>query len=275
MLSCPVCQSPLTQGEKEAFCEKGHRFDRAKEGYFNLLMSSSAKGHGDDRAMLRARRTFLEKGYYAHLLSALKEEILPLLKDGDVLVDAGCGEGYYTKGLVDQGKKEGKELSLYAFDISKEAVRLTSRKLEGEGNFFVASTYKIPMAEGSADVVCSFFAPYSEEEFLRLIRPGGYLVRAVPLRDHLFSLKQAVYENPKKNEGEAVIGEGFTLIGERRVRKEITLETTEDILALFDMTPYAHKTGREDMAKLEKLTSLTVETDFGILLYQREKKSLK
>ena len=271
MLICPVCQNPLTQKEKEAFCEKGHRFDRAKEGYFNLFLSSSGKGHGDDRAMLRARRAFLEKGYYAHLLKALQEEVFSLCGEKSVLVDAGCGEGYYTKGICDDLLERGKETDLYAFDISKEAVKLTAKKMAGKGNFFVASTYKIPMEKESADLVCSFFAPYSEEEFLRVLRPGGYLVRAVPFRDHLFSLKKAVYENPKKNEGEAVIGQGFSLLSERRVAKEIALSSTEDILSLFEMTPYAHKTGREDMAKLQKLSSLSVETEFGILIYQKTK----
>lgn len=271
MLTCPVCANPLKEGEREAFCENGHRFDRAKEGYFNLLLSSSGKGHGDDRAMLRARRDFLEKGYYSHLLEALQKVFSALCKKGDVFVDAGCGEGYYTEGIREFLAKEGKEISLFAFDISKEAMRLTAKKMKGKGSFFVASTYKIPMAEETADVISSFFAPYSEEEFLRVLKPGGYLVRAVPLSDHLFSLKKAVYENPKKNEGEAVIGRGFELLEEKRVQKEIALSSQEDIRALFDMTPYAHKTGREDIAKLERLQSLSVETDFGILIYRKVK----
>ena len=99
----------------------------------------------------------------------------------------------------------------------------------------------------------------------------SYLLRAVPLEDHLFSLKKAVYENPKKNEGQGSIGKGFVLLEEKRVKKEIFLSSGEDILALFGMTPYAHKTAREDVEKLRKLTSLTVETDFGILIYQKEK----
>ena len=102
MLICPVCSLPLHVDEKEAFCEKGHRFDRAKEGYFNLLLSSSAKGHGDDKKMLLSRRSFLEKGYYSHLLEALEEGCLHLTPENGVLVDAGCGEGYYTASVAER-----------------------------------------------------------------------------------------------------------------------------------------------------------------------------
>jgi hypothetical protein len=35
------------------------------------------------------------------------------------------------------------------------------------------------------------------------------------------------------------------------------------------MTPYAHKTSPEDMKKLERLSELDVETDFGVLTYRK------
>jgi hypothetical protein len=49
----------------------------------------------------------------------------------------------------------------------------------------------------------------------------------------------------------------------------IHLQKKEEIAALFGMTPYAHKTGREDMKKLEALEEITTELDFGVLLYRK------
>ena len=63
---CPVCKNELSEEEKLYRCENGHCFDKSKFGYVNLLQSqkSSAKRHGDDRLMVRARRDFLDSGYY-------------------------------------------------------------------------------------------------------------------------------------------------------------------------------------------------------------------
>lgn len=269
MLICPVCASHLQIEEKEAFCQKGHRFDRAREGYFNLFLSSSAKGHGDDKKMLQSRRAFLEKGYYSHLLKALEEECLSAMPEKGTLVDAGCGEGYYTAAVAESLERAEKSPFLYAFDIAKDAARLTAKKIGNRGISFVGSCYKMPLASSSADVILSVFSPFAGEEFLRVLKPGGHLICAVPMPEHLFSLKKAVYDLPKKNEKVAEISEGFEQVSFRRVEKKILLTSKEDVAALFGMTPYAHKTSREDVAKLEKISQLEVETDFGVLTYRK------
>ncbi len=270
MLICPVCSLPLKIEEKRALCENGHSFDRAKEGYFNLLLSSSTKGHGDDKGMLLARRDFLEKGYYSHLLSAIEEEVLRVFPKEGILVDAGCGEGYYTVSVLEKIFEAEKKASLFAFDIAKEAARLTAKKLRKNGTVFVGSSYKMPLASSSADVILSLFSPFSGEEFLRVLKPGGFLICASPMPEHLFALKKAVYDTPKKNEKTAEITEGLTPVSSKRVKKMIEILSGEDLRALFGMTPYAHKTSREDMAKLERISSLEVETDFGIDTYRKE-----
>lgn len=270
MLICPVCGRVLFLEEKRAFCEAGHSFDRAKEGYFNLLMSSSTGAHGDDRAMLLARRCFLEKGYYAHLLEALKKSLTDALPEGGVVMDAGCGEGYYTYALREAFSEKGIPVSFFAFDVAKEAARLVAKKMGNESTVFVGSSYRIPMADGSVDGIVSLFAPFSREEFLRVLRPSGVLIRAYPLEEHLFALKKAVYERPLKNEAVTEETEPWQSVTQMRVGKEITLQTGEDVRALFGMTPYAHKTSRRDMEKLEAIQSLAVQTDFGISLYRKK-----
>lgn len=271
MLSCPICAKRLMLEEKRAICPEGHSFDRARQGYWNLLLSSSSGGHGDDAEMLRARRTFLEKGYYQSLACAVSESVCRLFPQDGVLLDAGCGEGYYTQKVTERLFRAGKKVRLFAFDISKEAVKMTAGRMKKEGNFFVASTYHIPMESESADMILSLFAPYSEGEFLRVLRPGGFLCRAVPLEDHLYSLKCAVYDAPTRNEGKASVGEGWNRISEERIRGMAHLQTPEEIEALFAMTPYARKTGQKDREKLKKLTSLDTQLDFGILLTQKKK----
>ena len=270
MLICPVCSRPLQVEEKRAFCEAGHSFDRGKEGYFNLLLSSSAGGHGDDKAMLLARRAFLEKGYYKHLLDALTEVCIRRFEKGCTLVDAGCGEGYYTDFICRALAEQKGSVNFFAFDIAKDAAKMVAKKMGSLATVFVSSAYRMPLANESADGILSLFAPFAREEYLRVLKPGGFLIRAYPLEDHLFELKKAVYDTPLKNEAVSDSGEGWESVEEIRVQKRIELDSNEDITALFGMTPYAHKTSEQDRDKLKGLEKLSVGTDFGIGIYRKK-----
>ena len=54
---CPVCAAALQREERRYICPAGHSFDRAKEGYCNLLPVNRkhSKAPGDDKAMAAAR----------------------------------------------------------------------------------------------------------------------------------------------------------------------------------------------------------------------------
>lgn len=270
MLICPKCGQPLLREEKRAVCPQGHSFDLARQGYWNFLLSSSTRGHGDDLPMLRARREFLDRGHYRPLADAICRKAGELFPEKGVLLDAGCGEGYYTQKVAESLREQGREVDLFAFDIAKDAARLTASRMEKRGSFFVASAYRVPMASESVDLALSLFSPYAEDEFLRLLKPGGFLLCATAREEHLYSLKAAVYEKVVKNVTRIVPGDGFCQVWEERIRKTLTLTSSQEIQSLFQMTPYAHKTGQEDMKKLEKLTSLSTELDFGLVVYQKK-----
>ncbi|HLV16926.1 MAG TPA: SAM-dependent methyltransferase, partial [Pseudomonas sp.] len=58
MLICPLCRNPLDAVENGVACATGHRFDRARQGYLNLLPVQHKKSRdpGDNQAMVEARR---------------------------------------------------------------------------------------------------------------------------------------------------------------------------------------------------------------------------
>ena len=107
---CPLCGGAL-QGENDLKCEKGHCFDRAREGYWHLLpvQSMRTKAPGDSKEMVAARRAFLNAGYYGIFGRALGELCLeyglPAAPDAPLhLLDAGCGlfqHGSLPGGIVD------------------------------------------------------------------------------------------------------------------------------------------------------------------------------
>ncbi len=132
---CPLCGGVL-QGETDLKCEKGHCFDRAREGYWHLLpvQSMRTKAPGDSKEMVAARRAFLNAGYYGIFGQALGELCLahgvPAAPDAPLhLLDAGCGEGWYDRCIAQQFAAAEKPLQLAGFDIAKPAVRLAAKAL--------------------------------------------------------------------------------------------------------------------------------------------------
>lgn len=266
LLLCPVCARPLWQEQKSYRCQGGHCFDISRYGYVNLL-SSGAGTHGDNRLMIAARHAFLEAGFYHPLAAALEEllQTLPLSRQ-PVLLDVGCGEGYY---LSHSAKAlSALDPALYAFDISKEAlIQAGKRKLSA--TLFAASAYRVPIASASVDVLTLFFSPYCHEEILRVLKKDGYFLMAIPGEGHLFSLKQALYDTPYKNQVQPFDLDGFSTMSHRHVSGKITLPSQEHIQALFAMTPYYYKTSEKDRQKLLPLKTLTTEIEFELLLYQK------
>ena len=264
-LTCPVCGGALADAGGSFRCGAGHSFDKAKQGYVNLLLRAQSGGrrHGDDKRMVEARRAFLDTGCYAPLRDALCAMALEFTAGPVRLLDAGCGEGYYTAAVADALRGAGRGCTAVGVDISKTALIAAARR-RAELTLAVASVGALPVVDGSCDLLLNIFAPESDREFARVLRPGGVLLKAVPLERHLFGLKAAVYDRPYENSAPAYAPEGFTLLTRRDVCYSAVISPREMIENLFMMTPYYYKTGAADQAKLAALDSLETELAFAV-----------
>ena len=271
---CPVCQTPITTTEDGGVCRKGHRFDRARSGYMHLLPANRkhAKNPGDDKLMVDARRKFLDKGYYrplADTVSRLASEWLANLPhQTPCVLDAGCGEGYYTTLLYDALCQRGMEPDILGVDISKLALDKAAKRQKAIF-YVVASVFHLPAPDACCDLLCSLFSPYCSEEYQRVIRPGGAMLLVIPGENHLWELKQAIYERPYKNQVKPFALEGFTLLDHMQVHDIIYLAEHNDIETLFKMTPYYYKTSEQDQARLLGRGELTTQIEFEVLLYRK------
>jgi len=263
---CPICKNPLVRTEKTYICENSHSFDIAKSGYVNLLISQKQQCHGDDKLMVQSRRDFLDKGYYAPLRNALCEQIQKYAKTGSRILDAGAGEGYYSAAVADAA---GDNCHIGAIDISKHALTAINKRTKNI-DCAVASIYDMPVADSSCQIALNFFAPNCNEELFRILDNGGILIRAIPLRRHLFSLKSAVYDEPYENEPESYDSPPFSLVSAKELRFRINLDSNKDILSLFQMTPYYYKTSKKDYEKLLSLDELETEVEFCLLTYEKK-----
>ena len=267
---CPNCGRPLAREPHRLACPAGHSFDLAKSGYVNLLLSHGAgpKHHGDDKRMVKARSTFLQKGHYAPMRQELLRQGLAAASENMVVLDAGCGEGYYTAALAELLRQQGLCPHVAGIDISKEALQEAAKR-DRQSEYAVASCFHLPVGDGSIDLLLSVFAPYCGEDFLRVLRPGGSFLMVIPLENHLYGLKQAIYEKPYRNEVKPYDLPGFRLEECRELRYQITLHGQEEIESLFMMTPYYYKTGAADQQKLLTKTTLTTPAEFAVLRYKK------
>ena len=180
---CPSCQKPLCREERRLVCPAGHSFDVARSGYVNLLLSQQTgrKHHGDDKRMVKARSVFLERGYYDPMRQELIKQGLAAARQGMTVLDAGCGEGYYTAEMAKTLREREYRPKVAGIDISKAALQEAAKR-DRETEYAVASCFHLPVAGESVDLLLSVFAPYCGEEFLRVLKPDGQFIMIIRLQ---------------------------------------------------------------------------------------------
>lgn len=265
-LICPVCRKKLFTENRSFRCENGHCFDLSKEGYVNLLHGKNKSGSliGDNRDMANSRKHFLSKDYFSALSDKLISVINEYGKENPTLCDICCGEGYYGEKI-----KDATGYRLISFDISKEMLRLCAKRKKSD-LCFVANGSSIPLEDESIDIAFHLFAPFHEKEFSRIIKKDGVILTAVAGENHLYELKQKLYETPYKNDEAPPEVNDLVLTNKYKASKKVLVESKEDIDALFRMTPYYYHTSDKDKAKIENLESLEVTTEFVIYEYTKK-----
>ena len=219
----------------------------------------SAEMHGWDFSHIRGRVV------EAPLPWDYKQKVLDFLKPQSVILDMGTGGGEFLLSLRHPFSQTSVTESWQPnFELCEKKLAplgITVRKTEEDK--------PLPFADNSFDLVLNRHDSYDVNEVRRVLKPGGYLLRVVPMERHLFELKAAVYDRPYENPPAEPAVEGFRLLRTQTLRKTITLSSNEDVQALFLMTPYYYKTGAEDQQKLAAVPSLRVTTEFLIAVCQK------
>lgn len=261
---CPICQSKLLLESATFKCEKNHSFDRAKEGYVNLLpvQFKHSKAPGDNKSMVRARRAFLEKDFYAPLIKTITALMKTNAPDVRNVLDAGCGEGYYTH------QHKADQTQVYGVDIAKEAVKIAAKKYK-DCHFSVGTLSQLPFENELFDWIFSIYAPILEEEFTRVLSPDGFLLTVTPAENHLMELKQLIYRDAKAHDISKQPIENLALVSEEKLNYEMLFEQGDDILNLLSMTPFAFKATPELIEELRQKSSFFCQADFLIRIYKK------
>ena len=218
--------------------------------------------------MVNARTCFLSGGWYAPLRDELCRQVEKTVGENEILIDAGCGEGYYTEALCGVMQECGGTAA--GIDLSKAAVKRAAKRCP-EAEIAVASVYRMPLAEQSVTMLVNCFAPLAAEEFFRVLKPGGLFLYIVPGRKHLWEMKEILYDQPYETEQRDEAYPGFHHTDQVPVEFQFRLQQQEQIAALFQMTPYAWKTPKQGIERLRQCHELNMTAQFRILIYEKNK----
>jgi len=270
---CPICQAPLKlhQASKGYYCPNKHHFDLAKEGYLNLLpvQHKKSKQPGDSRDMMRARRNFLESGFYQPLAQTLVNTIDTYIESNKPvkLLDMGCGEGYYSRQI--EQLSEHRSIELHGLDIAKNAIFAAAKK-QPKGRFIVASSQRPPYANHYFDVITQVYAPGNDQEIIRLLAEQGVLIRITPGPRHLWQLKEFIYSQVAEHSININLSPLFDERTTQRLQFEIQ-PNPEQRLTLLQMTPFAWRANKAIKHAIQNTPELIIETDFIVTMAKARK----
>ncbi|HEP1794857.1 TPA: methyltransferase domain-containing protein [Streptococcus suis] len=253
--ACPHCGQGIGLDQSSLRCPNRHTFDIAKQGYVNLApqVKQSANYH---KSSFENRQAFLEAGYYDHLYAALEGKIAELgLRS---VLDIGCGEGFYSRKLA-----EKMDLDILAFDISKDSILLAARTDRTKSvKWFVGDLTKLPIQDKTIDGILDIFSPANYQEFARVLKAGGVILKLVPGPNHLKELRHLAKDQLRKEsyDNQDIVDHFKSYVGQvEQVLVSQTLPiTVAHAQVLADMTPLFFQVDQSKL-DLSQLTEITVE----------------
>lgn len=243
-LACPLDGLPLRGQGNGVTCDNHHHVDFCRRGTLNLLPVQFRKSRhpGDSKQMVQAREKFLSSDLYRPIANRLNT--LVAAHDPHIILDAGCGEGYYTRHLADALP----HVQLAGMDISKDAIQAAA-KTPAAIQWLVGTNARIPVCDHTLDAVLCLFGFPVWAEFARVLKPGGILVMADAGPDHLIELRRVLYPEIKhKPSAPELLPPGFAQKQTDRLHHLVHDMTAEQRSDLIAMTPHQHRATKENIA---------------------------
>ena len=153
---------------------------------------------------------------------ALREIITP--GQPQRLLDIACGTGDFS---LAQARRMHPDSHITGLDLSEGMLAVMREKVAKAGlevriSCEQGDSEAMRFPDGSFDCATIAFGirnfshrEAALEEILRVLKPGGIFVMAIPAARHLWELKAAVYDHPYENEVKDYALEGFTFLEKR------------------------------------------------------------
>ena len=189
LLRCPICAGNGQWNDNGSFiCQNNHCFDLAAKGYLNCLTNSGQRKTLYDKELFAARSRIFDAGFYQPVLDAVCQQAAAYRQEagrGLVIADVGCGEGYYAAALAAQGH------NVFALDTAKEAIQMACNR-SSQVKWLVANLAAVPLQDGCTDMVLDLLTPANYQEFRRLLKPGGVVLKLIPGAAYLQEIRSSL-----------------------------------------------------------------------------------
>ena len=254
MFACPICSTQMSISDYgHVTCQQSHSFDIAKQGYVNFMTKPLNTMYS--KSLFESRKEIMCSGLYDEVQQAIAKII------GDqcyTILDTGCGEGSHLDRICNQLKQE---VVAVGIDISKEGIVAAAKNYE-QKIWCVGDLANSPFQEKSFDVILNILSPANYDEFNRILKPGGRVIKVVPQSNYLNEVRKLAFADSEKEQysNEQTVKrfkEQYTNVTQERVTYTIPLE--ENLVPkLLEMTPLGwHIESIQDI----RLDEITIDLD--------------
>ncbi|PKY90493.1 hypothetical protein CYJ57_01120 [Falseniella ignava] len=251
-------------------CPKGHHFDFAKEGYINLLLQGHSTKY--DKSLFHARRELNDRtklyqpviDCITHILTANGSPALKLL-------DAGTGEGYILNQVDQQLKEQGIHSDAVGIDIAKDGIRQAAKTYRAI-DWVVGDLANVPLTGQQFDGILNVLSPSNYQEFNRLLRPGGQVIKVIPSTHYLKELRERIYNTSDRSQYDntkvkTLFYQHYPAV-QSQILEYIVGLTPTDLALLIDMTPLTWGLNSEERQQLLNHSIDQVTMHFEVLVGQ-------
>lgn len=268
LFQCPVCGEGFQEvSGNSIICRKQHQFDLSKKGTLHLLQKGGQNEYGKE--MLNSRKKLAQSGFFHPILDVVKKQMRDI--EPAAVLDVGCGEGSHLHVLTEKGLSGVK----IGFDISKDAIQLAAGEYFEDAFWCVADLAHSPFSAGQFDLILNIFSPSHYQEFHRLLKPTGKVIKVVPDPEYLIELREKLYVSDATKrvyENEKVVNrfkEHYPTCLQEQVRYTVPL-TPDTSRWLLEMTPLTWGAADQTIAEVMKEPLKQVTVAVTVLTGSRE-----
>lgn len=249
IFACPLCKERMGMSDEgKMTCPTNHTFDVAKQGYINMLNRPVQSMYGKE--LFESRHTVITAGIYDAVQKAIASEITV---SQPIILDTGCGEGSHLHRICEQ--LDG--AVGIGIDISKEGI-LAAAKYYPQQLWCVGDLANSPYNARSFDAILNILSPANYEEFKRLLKPGGKVIKVVPQQNYLKELRVQAFADSEKESYTNVetverFKASFAKVDVKRITYTVPLEG-HLVQKLLEMTPMGWHIDNKESIQLNEIT---------------------
>ncbi|MDA9472701.1 methyltransferase domain-containing protein [Enterococcus sp. 5H] len=257
---CPTCHKEFVLNGYSLICEENHQFDLSKKGTLYFLSHSIQTEY--NKKMLLHRGKMIQSGMYQPLL----DKIIEAMNLTGNTLDVGCGEGSFLSELTRLGLAGGKT----GFDISKDGIYLASSQ-PIDAFWCVADLTNLPFNDHSMDTILNIFSPSHYQEFRRVLKQDGTVIKVIPEEGYLKELRAAFYSDDREKQSYsnekvlAKFSKEMSVISDERVTYKFEIPEVNQ-LDLLEMSPLEWGVSETVKQKLQKAPLREITIDVRMLI---------